>query len=367
MQSKSDISIIIITHNREKLVKRCIESVYKAINCYSGRIEIIVVNSSKEALNLNDQMIQEIYVPNIPKPYEKRNIGLQKSKYEWLLYLDDDCIVDKEILNVLDENVRSSADNVAGFYGVTEFIGDMTYASRCCRNSNFTNIFKAPLHEREMAWGVAVSPLFRKEALVACNGYTENFTSSVGGEDLDIGVKLNEHGWKLLGIPVTLSYHEYETWNSYSGNIKRFFRYGMAETSVVLNHPDHIFFKLNSIVLLLLPIILDVILNFTGVINCAEKILLYIFTTALFSALYYTINNRVAFWHAWGLVFYDRAFEVGVVYSSAIIHRFKTLFYRFEYQKKKRLFGHNIRRNILIIIEWLSVILSVVVNHMLLG
>lgn len=359
-----NISIIIITHNREKLVKRCIDSVLKACETYKDEVEILVVNSSRELVAKEyGEKVKEIHVPEEPKPYKKRNIGLEASSYEWLLYLDDDCIVDVNILNILKENVLQANDKVGGFYGVTEFIGDTTYASRCCRNSNFTYIFQEPYHKKELAWGVAVSPLFRKKALVQCNGFTVAFTSPVGGEDLDLGVKLNEAGWKLLGIPKILSYHEYETWNSYVGNLKRFFRYGMAETSVVLNHPNHIFFKLNCLTLLNLPILIDLIANYQSIGQVLGKIGLYFGITTIGSAIYYVFQNKIPFHYALGLVIYDRAFELGVIRSSVEIHKLKTLFYRFEYQKKKRLFGNNKSRNILIVVEWLSILLSFLISY----
>ena len=60
----------------------------------------IVVNSTPVRVAEEYSEVKEIHVLDIPKPYKKRNIGLEESKYEWLLYLDDDCIVDKEILNI---------------------------------------------------------------------------------------------------------------------------------------------------------------------------------------------------------------------------------------------------------------------------
>ncbi len=359
----NSISIIIITHNREELVLMCIESVKKAVSLYRGKTELIIVNSSASPLGIKDNWIKEIHVPEIHKPYKKRNIGSGESNFDWLLYLDDDCVVDKEILNILNERINSANDNVGGFYGVTEFFGDKTYASKCCENSNFTSAFEAPKYYEELPWGVAVAPLFRKKALMEVNGFSEQFTSKVGGEDLDFGLKMTEKGWILKGIPKVLSYHSNETWNSYTGNLKRAFRYGMAETGIITNHPEHTFLKLNSLIFITLPVIIDLLLFRSGLAEFFIKVFLYLFITTLFSSIYYTFQNKVKFRYAAGLVFYDRAFEVGTAYSAIITKNPKALFFRFEYQKKRKLLGRNKSRNILIIMELFSIVLTLLLFH----
>lgn len=366
LQSYESISIIIITHNRQELVKRCIESVMTAVGSYRGQVELIIVNSSTEPLGIKGDFIKEIYVPEIPKPYKKRNIGAKESKFEWLLYLDDDCIVDKDILNILNDNIAKAGNKVGGFYGVTQFFGDMTYASKCCENSNFTNIFKAPEYQDEMAWGAAVAPLFRKKALLEVNGFSEQFTSPVGGEDLDFGVKLNEKGWILKGIPKVLSYHGYETWNSYTGNLKRFFRYGMAETGIVENHPRHTFLKLNSLIFLIIPVLIDLVLFYSGIAALLIKILIYLFATSIVSIFYYKFKNKIPFHYAVGLVFYDRAFELGATFSSIITRNIKTLFLRFEYQKQRKFLIRNPLTNVLLLLELSSVVITILLNHTIL-
>lgn len=362
IKAMPDFSIIIITHNRNELVKRCIHSIKAAAGSYCGKTELIVVNSSKEPLGINNSWTREIHVPHIPKPYKKRNMGAEESKFEWLLYLDDDCIVDGEILNVFAERILKSDEKVGGFYGVTEFFGETTYASRCCADSSFTYIFKAPAMHDELVWAAAVAPLFRKKAYMDVKGFTEEFSSPVGGEDLDIGVKLNEKGWVLKGIPKTLSYHGYETWNSYSGNLKRFFRYGMAETGIVRNHPKHTFLKLNALLFLVLPVIIDSVLFYSGLISLIAEAAVFLLITTIFSAIYYKYENKIPLYYAVGVVFYDRAFELGTTYSSIITGNFKALFSRFEYQKKKRLLGSNTGKR-KIALELLSVILTLCLYH----
>ena len=336
-----NISIIIITHNWKELVNRLMDSVKVAADIYKVETELIIVNSSTEPLEINDDWAKEIYVPEVPKPYKKRNIGAKQSKFDWLLYLDDDCIVNEKILKTFAERISNAGDKVGGFYAVTEFFGETTYASRCCANSSFTYIFQAPAKQEELVWATAVSPIFRRKAYFEVNDFSEEFSSRVGGEDLDIGVKLNERGWILKGIPEVLSYHGYETWNSYRGNLVRFFRYGMAEPGIIKNHQKHTFLKLNALIFLVLPILADLILFYSNPINLVAKIFLCLFITTFFSAIYYTHSNKVPFYYAFGQVCYDRAFELGIIYSSIKSRIFKGLFLRFEYQKKRKLLGNN--------------------------
>lgn len=95
----TNILIIIITHNTKEFVNRLMDSVKVVSDIYKGETDLIIVNSSTEPLEINDDWAKEIYVPEIPKPYKKSNIGAKQSKFDWLLYLDDDCIVVERKVN----------------------------------------------------------------------------------------------------------------------------------------------------------------------------------------------------------------------------------------------------------------------------
>jgi glycosyltransferase involved in cell wall biosynthesis len=102
------ISILILTHNRPELFKRCINSVIAAYNKFSINIqdvEILVNNDSND--------IQEIYSDNsnlhINYFYNNYNLGnlyfdlFKKAKGEYVYFLEDDDYISEEFFKVFSQ------------------------------------------------------------------------------------------------------------------------------------------------------------------------------------------------------------------------------------------------------------------------
>lgn len=97
------LSVIIPTYNRYDLLRMCLNNLmpdFQTIDATS--YEIIVTDDSK----INDQMdlLKKEYpfvtfVSGPQKgPASNRNNGVKYSKGDWLVFIDDDCLPDKEIL-----------------------------------------------------------------------------------------------------------------------------------------------------------------------------------------------------------------------------------------------------------------------------
>jgi GT2 family glycosyltransferase len=99
------ISVIVLTYNRKNLLKICIDSLIKQ-KFPKKRYEIIIIND-----NSSDDTLK--YLQEISKKYDLikvitnkkntgpgmgRNIGIKKSKYEIVAFIDDDCKADKNWL-----------------------------------------------------------------------------------------------------------------------------------------------------------------------------------------------------------------------------------------------------------------------------
>lgn len=98
------LSVIVPTCNRNDLLRKCLDNLipdFQTID--SSKYEIIVSDDSK----LNDeieQLKQEypfIFFIEGPKkgPAANRNNAAKHSKGDWLIFIDDDCLPDKELLN----------------------------------------------------------------------------------------------------------------------------------------------------------------------------------------------------------------------------------------------------------------------------
>lgn len=101
--SKVNLSAVIITYNEEKNIERCIKSIGKMAD------EILVVDSfsddktEKICKKLNVKFIQNKFKGHI----EQKNFAIKKAKYDWVLSLDADEALSKE----LKESISTVLDN----------------------------------------------------------------------------------------------------------------------------------------------------------------------------------------------------------------------------------------------------------------
>jgi len=258
---RPSFSVVVVTHEREQLFRQSVESVKNAVAVYPGETEIIGVNSSEtSALGDTSENVTEIHVPDANKVTEKRNLGLQAATNDWIVYVDDDCTVAEQTLDVFASAIEDAEDSVAGYYPVTEFVGERALAFECCYGTPFMRHFKKPKEGGDQTWGPLTLAVFRRDALLAVDGFDESFALNAGGGDVDLGLRLTERGYRLVGIPETLVYHTTATWNSVWGNCRRFFEYGRGEAELTQKHPNRSHFKLNAVSPLSLLTVLSTLL-----------------------------------------------------------------------------------------------------------
>lgn len=328
--SRPSFSIVVVTHEREHLFRQAFASIEKAVEEYPGEAEIVIVNSSRtNALESTPERVTEIHVPDADKSTEKRNLGLQEAINDWIVYVDDDCTVADRALRVAAPLIEDAEDRVAGLYPVTEFVGDRDRPFECCHGTHYTSAFSMPKRGTEQTWGPCTLAIFDREALLAVGGFDESFASGAGGEDIDIGLRLTERGYRLVGIPETLVYHTTATWNSFRGNCRRFFEYGRGEAELKRKHPGRTHFKLNTVSLLAIVAVTSTI---TTVIAWGRTGLLLVplfaCSSMAINAGYYRRRYDKPFGQALLLRAYDYANAVGnVANADGEIHG---VFYRLK-------------------------------------
>ena len=109
------ISIIIPTYNREKLIRKSIQSV---LNQTYNNIEIIIIddcshdNTNKEVKKIRDNRIRYIKLRKNKGANYCRNLGIKKSTGEYISFLDSDDIFHK---NKLERQIKNMKINKSNF------------------------------------------------------------------------------------------------------------------------------------------------------------------------------------------------------------------------------------------------------------
>ena len=95
-----DFSIVIPTWNRSELVEALLKSVYDERERYTaGSTEVLIVDSStgdeKDSIISSCKKYDAIYVEGDDSVRKKRNKGIRLSKYDYILFIDSDVVVEK--------------------------------------------------------------------------------------------------------------------------------------------------------------------------------------------------------------------------------------------------------------------------------
>lgn len=242
---QNGISIIIPSYNRVNFMQRLLVSIDNACKLYNDAFEVIVVDSSKER---EKQYIKRTtfnhpikYIDSDANASLQRNIGALNAKYNFLLFIDSDCEVKIDLLQeykkIIDQNINDESFGCC--IGRVLFKGDAGLIWESVNTTPILDCFDLVSSKIKSNWGVTANILFTKKAFNIVGGYDESFQKP-GGEDVDIGLRIFNLGFKVILGSNVIVWHGKESWDTIVGNIKRFWAYGSADVRLILKHPERV-------------------------------------------------------------------------------------------------------------------------------
>jgi hypothetical protein len=237
------VSIIIPTEQRAALTEDLLERLDELRSKIDIANEVIVVDSSwgkdqakiTSACNKYDALLF-VGPANVRR---KRNLGISKSRYSIILFLDSDCIPADGLLQAHWAHYNNlDTLHISGVLGHTTFIGSETLAWKLVRHSSLLKQFDAGEKTQLIIWGPTINLSVRRDVLDDIGMFDESFPFKLGGDDLDLTYRLTQSGRKLLSEPNAIVYHKLDTWNSLRAVLKRAFRWGRMEYHLFRKHPD---------------------------------------------------------------------------------------------------------------------------------
>lgn len=104
------ISAVVLTKNGEKRIKDCLAGLK-----WCDEIVVIDDDSSDKTVEIASKAGAKVYNHNLNDDFSaQRNFGLELAKGEWILFVDDDEIVNPELAKEITEAVKEK--NTSGFY-----------------------------------------------------------------------------------------------------------------------------------------------------------------------------------------------------------------------------------------------------------
>lgn len=213
------VTLILTTYNRPSILGTSVAALHRQElkNC---EIEIIVVDDC--STDENSEMAAKVIAkfPGIRyhrNPQNKglsasRNVGARLGTGEFILFLDDDIVVEPNYVMGHIE-ILASATNIATV-GSLRFPPELTkdnnlmkyLSSRELRQRNFSQDFLQDLDPQYLGGGICG---MRKSDYIKVNGFNETYLF-YGGEDVDMGYSLRSLGVRILYAPNAKADH-YDT------------------------------------------------------------------------------------------------------------------------------------------------------------
>jgi hypothetical protein len=78
--------------------------------------------------------------------------------------------------------------------------------------------------------------MVRRESFLAVRFDPALGPPGLGGEDVDFGLRFTRRGFRIVGTPAGLVYHDTATWSTFRANAARFFSWGRADAHLVRRH-----------------------------------------------------------------------------------------------------------------------------------
>lgn len=216
-------SVIIPTHKRASMLKRCIESVLKNKLC-----EIIVISDCKD--KQTDELMK-IYLKNKNIHYYKhkkqgpgssRNVGIEKSKGKYLAFLDDDCEVKTDWIKTIENCFEKYQTDIISF--------NMT----SIKQKTIPLFLNYTETNKEKHLVLVTTTIYKKKLLKKIRfNETKKFYMV---EDLDFNYKCIKKGLKIKKVNYFI-YHNYRT--DLKGFMKQQYNYGKGRYNVMKYIDDY--------------------------------------------------------------------------------------------------------------------------------
>lgn len=203
------ISIIIISYNRKKELRECLNNVFQ-LN--PAPMEILILDNCSEDGTREMMRTDELFAHNIVRIIEApanlgvaggRNYALKQAKGDLLFFLDDDAIIEPG--NALQIVNRYFSSQPA--LGVLAF-KIVNYHSKTIQREEFPHKNKRLYNRKEFntSYYVGAGHVIPRNIFNECGLYPEDYF--YGMEELDLSMRVMDHDYNILYTDEITVYHK---------------------------------------------------------------------------------------------------------------------------------------------------------------
>ncbi|MFZ4679160.1 MAG: glycosyltransferase [Flavobacterium sp.] len=218
-------SVIIPVYNRPDEIKELLESL--VVSDYNKPYEIVIVEDgssitcNNEIENFKDKLNISYYFKENSGPGDSRNFGMKKSKGDYFIIFDSDCIIPKEYLTEVENELTA---NYVDCFGGSDAALDSFSAIQKAINFAMTSFLTtggirggseklSKFQPRSFNMGIS------KKAFEDSKG----FGNIHPGEDPDLSIRLWKLGYETRLFSKAIVYHKRRIdWDKFSVQVNKF-------------------------------------------------------------------------------------------------------------------------------------------------
>lgn len=196
--------------------------------------EVLLVLADDIPLDLQsyDFTVQIIKADKQLSPAKARNLGADKAKGEFILFMDDDCIPDTEFLVCWYKYLKNTGDVIAT--GAVLPLETFSLAQRFCLYKGIVAVY-----DKDTFKGLLVSAncVLQRDVFFKLNGFREAFDFA-GGEDTDLSLRAMACDYDIGFASDALVYHRHNS--SMFFWLKKYYFYGKSMAMVCRLNPNYL-------------------------------------------------------------------------------------------------------------------------------
>ena len=202
------VSVVIPTYNRLPILKKCLDSLENQIlidEFFDYEVVIVDDGSTDGTIKWLEENIQtfphlRFFEQSHGGPALGRNLGVEKSNGDLIIFIDSDLVVDKYFLmnhvNSLTKAWKKQRNRKCFTYGSV------------INTSNFNNPKSEPFKLQDLSWAYfATGNVAIDKKVLEKSGLFDTSFHLYGWEDLELGERLRNMGVKLIKCPKAIGYH----------------------------------------------------------------------------------------------------------------------------------------------------------------
>ena len=218
-------SIIIPTHNRSAILRKCLDAL--AVQTFSSNgFEVFVcddgsTDDTEEIIKGYSSPYKLTYLrQNNQGPASARNRGIRKARGEYLLFLNDDAIVEPGTLSIHHETLNAHKREKIAVLGRFSMLPEYTKSPFGYLLENLGVLFRYTIMQSGQLYIMQSGQLYDYNFFYTCNlsilrqivldvgMFDEDFTSPAG-EDLELGYRLQKYGYRVFYEPKAVTWHDH--------------------------------------------------------------------------------------------------------------------------------------------------------------